>query len=106
MEHYWGSQTGHRSRDRRTGAESREGGKARGEGSRTRQAGGARGSAGLPAPREVDCQHAKPQLATKPQAATHSAAHFPSTHLTLGLHPPTANHAQVFAEVPAGETTG
>lgn len=34
-----------------------------------------------------------PQLAKKPQTAKHSNAHFPRTHLTLGLHPPTANHA-------------
>lgn len=44
------------------------------------------------------------QLAKKPQTAKHSKAHLPRTHLTLGLHPPTADHAQVFAEVPGGES--
>lgn len=56
--------------------------------------------------REEDCQHAKPQLAKKPQTAKHSTDHLPWAHLTLGLHPPTANHAQVFAEVPEGESIG
>lgn len=45
------------------------------------------------------------QLAKKPRTAKRSDAP-PCTPLTLGLHPPTANHAQVFAEVPGGESTG
>lgn len=48
-------------------------------------------------------QHAKPR---RPRAAPPTPQRAPSWGLTLGLHPPAADHAEVFTEVPGGGNTG